>query len=75
MRFNILNSQGHTAVAYEPTPEHLAAAEREFHRLTREEGRAAFALLPGGDTTEPEHVTRLPADAEEVTFISPLQGG
>lgn len=75
MRFNILNEQGHTAVAYEPTPECLAEAERVFERLTREEGRAAFALLPGGKVGEPEHVHAFPADAEEVTFILPLAGG
>lgn len=75
MRFTILDHTGHTAVAYAPTEEDLARAEADFHRLTREEGRAAFALLPGGKTTEPEHVTALPRDAEEVMFILPLAGG
>ena len=76
MRFTVLDRTGHTALAYEPTTEDLDRAEAEFHRLTGEEGRAAFALLPGGQSTEPDqHVTAFPRDAEEIMFILPLVGG
>lgn len=74
MRFMILDATGHTAVAYQPTEEDLARAEADFQRLTGE-GRAAFALLPGGLESEPEHVKAFPRDADEVMFILPLTGG
>ena len=75
MRFLVLDNTGHTALAYEPTEADMARAEADFQRLTAKEKRAAFALVPGGDPAVPEHVTALPKDAEEVTFILPLQGG
>lgn len=75
MRFNVLDKSGHTVTEYAPTSEDLARAEADFQRLTGGEGRAAFALLPGGKVGEPEHVHDFPADAEEVTFILPLVGG